>query len=47
MTNKIALGLGLVILAALALDIILYGADTLVFLGKKFADLLQWVAFWR
>ena len=47
MTNKIALSLALLILAALSLDAFLYGSEHLIFLGKKFADLLEWTAFWR
>ena len=47
MTNKIALGLGLLILAAVALDLILAGSDHMIFLGKKLFELIEWIAFWR
>ncbi len=47
MTNKIAIWLGGVILVLLTADIILFGDDHLVFLGKKLADLIEWMAFWR
>ncbi len=47
MTNSIAIGLGAFILGGLALDAFLFGSEHLVFLGQKFFDLLQWVAFWR
>ena len=47
MTNRIALVLALLILGGIALDITLYGTAHLVFLGKKFADLVDWVAFYR
>ncbi len=47
MTNKIALGLALFILALFAADYLLFGANLPVFLGRKFADLIEYVAFWR
>jgi hypothetical protein len=47
MTNSIALVLGLLILAALGVDLLLHGTEHLVFLGKKLFDLIDWVAFWR
>ena len=47
MTNPIALVLGLMILGALILDVLLVGNTHIVFLGKKLAELIEWVAFWR
>ncbi|MDK3016420.1 hypothetical protein [Pseudodonghicola flavimaris] len=47
MTDKIALVLGLIIVAALVVDISVFGTVHLVFLAKKFADMLEWMAFWR
>ncbi len=47
MTNRIALMLGGFLLAAMALDIFLYGPGHMVFLGKKLFALIDWVAFWR
>lgn len=47
MTNRLALVLGLLILGVLLADILIYGADHLVFLGKKLFDLIDWLAFWR
>ncbi|MCB1335684.1 MAG: hypothetical protein KDK26_19120 [Roseivivax sp.] len=47
MTNSIAITLGAFLLGGLGLDYFLFGDDHLVFLGKKFFDLLQWAAFWR
>ena len=47
MTNKIALGLGLFILAAIVLDLVLYGPGHLIYLGKKLFELIEWLAFWR
>ncbi len=47
MTNRIAIWLGLLIVAALVADALIYGSEHLVFLGRKFFALLDWVAFWR
>ena len=47
MTNRIALGIGLFLIVALTLDVLLFGDQHIVFLGKEFIDLLHWVAFWR
>ena len=46
MTNRIAFGLGAVIIVVLALDFAL-GLGWSVFLGKRFLDLVRIVAFWR
>ena len=47
MTNRGAVILALLIVGAVALDLTIYGSEHLVFLGKKFADMLEWMAFWR
>jgi hypothetical protein len=47
MTNSIAIGLAIVILALLALDWQLAGFDNSLFLARKFNELLEWIAFWR
>lgn len=47
MTNRTALALGGFLIAALALDLYLYGPAHLVFLGKKLFELIEWIAFWR
>jgi hypothetical protein len=47
MTNSIALYLGLVILAALGLDIFLNDARALVFLMQKLFHFIEYVAFWH
>ena len=47
MTNSIALGLGLIILGVLALDLMLFGTEHLLFLAKKLAEFIEWLAFWR
>ena len=47
MTNRLALILGAIVIGLIVLDVILFGTDHLVFLGKKFFDLIEWMAFWR
>lgn len=47
MTNLIAFILGLLLIAAIAIDVTFYGTEHMVFLGKKFFELIEWIAFWR
>ncbi|MEL7114891.1 MAG: hypothetical protein AAGP08_04750 [Pseudomonadota bacterium] len=47
MTNTLAILFAAVILAAVAADVFYYDGAYLLFLGRKFLDLLTWVAFWR
>lgn len=47
MTNRSALILGTFIVAAIVLDVAIFGPGHLVFLGKKMAELIEWMAFWR
>ncbi|WP_460273221.1 hypothetical protein [Celeribacter sp. ULVN23_4] len=47
MTNKIALGLAIVILIALGLDLGLNGGAGALFLAREWLRLIHWVAFWR
>ncbi len=47
MTDRIALGLGLLIVAAVGIDVFVYGSDHMVFLGKRIYELIEWLAFWR
>jgi hypothetical protein len=47
MTNTNALHLGLLILAALGLDIFLNDARALLFLAHEVLGLIEYVAFWR
>ncbi|MEP4195421.1 MAG: hypothetical protein ABJL99_07260 [Aliishimia sp.] len=47
MTNSIAIVLGLLIVGGIVLDAWIYGAEHLVFLGKKLLELIEWIAFWR
>lgn len=47
MTNQIAIGIGLAILALLSFDMFFFDWSGLVFLLKKLADLIEYLAFWR
>ncbi len=47
MTNQLAIWLAVLILGAVMLDYALYGTEHLLFLGKKFYEFLDWLAFWR
>ncbi|WP_146610998.1 hypothetical protein [Aquicoccus porphyridii] len=47
MTNQIAIGLGLVILGLLGLDWYLADGTGTLFLVRKGAELIEWMAFWR
>lgn len=47
MTNFSAFILGLFLVVIITVDVMLYGSDHIIFLGKKLAELLEWLAFWR
>lgn len=47
MTNTSALFLGLFLVAAISVDVMVYGSDHIIFLAKKLTELLEWMAFWR
>jgi len=47
MTNRSAFFLGLILVIAITIDVMLYGSDHVIFLGKKLTELLEWIAFWR
>ena len=47
MTNSIAIGLGTLILGGIVYDMMAHDSANLLFLARKFADLLEWLAFWR
>lgn len=46
-TDRIALILGLVILAAILLDALANGGGVLLFLARRFAILVEYLIFWR
>ncbi|MFK7881141.1 hypothetical protein [Roseobacter sp.] len=47
MTNSIAITLGIALLGLVIIDAIIFGSQNLVFLGKRFLELIEWLAFWR
>ena len=47
MTDHIALWLAAVLAVLIGADFVLTGGGTLVFLARRFLDLMDWVAFWR
>ncbi|MDA5093934.1 hypothetical protein O2N63_07520 [Aliiroseovarius sp. KMU-50] len=47
MTDKIALYLGIVIVALIGFDYLVFDGAELLFLAKKFAEFSEWIAFWR
>ncbi|MEP1520037.1 hypothetical protein [Ascidiaceihabitans sp.] len=47
MTNSIAIFLGLFLITIITVDIMVYGSDHVIFLGKKMFELIEWIAFWR
>ncbi len=47
MTNRIAIWLGGLLVLMIGADVLLFGSDHLVFLGRKMLDLIEWMAFWR
>ena len=47
MTNQIAIILGLMILGLLGLDAFLFDGANILFLLRKMADMIEWMAFWR
>jgi len=47
MTNPVALALALAIAAFLTADAMLFDWSLSLFLARKFAELVEWLAFWR
>ena len=47
MTNTIAFWLAMLILGLLALDFFVFEWGSVLFLGRKFLGLVEYVAFWR
>ena len=47
MTTPIAIVLATAVIVALGVDTMMYGNQHMIFLVKKFVDLIEWVAFWR
>ncbi len=47
MTNRLAIALALLILCFFIVDYFVYDLTNSVFLGRKFVELVDYVAFWR
>lgn len=47
MTNRLAIILGLILIALFTADVMWYGKEHMIFLGKKMLELIEWLAFWR
>jgi hypothetical protein len=47
MTDRIALGLGITVLALIAADLVLNGGTALLFLLRRLFDLVEYLSFWR
>lgn len=47
MNSQISIVLALVIVALLCLDMFFFGCEGTVFLLRKMAELIEWLAFWR
>ncbi|MBW4963014.1 hypothetical protein [Sulfitobacter sp. CW3] len=47
MNTQISLVLAALLIGGLVVDSLYFGTEHLLFLAKKFMDLLEWVAFWR
>ncbi|RLJ59998.1 hypothetical protein BCF46_0190 [Litoreibacter meonggei] len=47
MTNKIAIVLAILIGGIIAADLLVFGWDLHIFLGKKLMILTEYMAFWR
>lgn len=47
MTNKIAIALALLIIGLFLADHFVLHLDLPLFLAKQFADLIEWLSFWR
>ncbi len=47
MTNLIAIILAVLLIAAAVTDVVFYGTEHMIFLGKKLFELIEWIAFWR
>lgn len=47
MSNRTSFVLGLIIVGLILSDLYFYGSEHVVFLGKKLATLIDWMAIWR
>lgn len=47
MTNKLALIIGIIIVATVVFDYVQNDLASTIFLSRKLAALIEWMAFWR
>lgn len=47
MTNQVAFWVGFFIVAAITIDLLVFGPDHMIFLLRQFDALIEWLAFWR
>lgn len=47
MTNKIAIGLFIIIFGAILVDLVFFDWVNFLYVLKKLADMIEWLAFWR
>lgn len=47
MTDRLAIWIAAILVVAIGADVAMFGSEHLVFLGRKFFILLEWLAFWR
>ncbi|WP_081780754.1 hypothetical protein [Sulfitobacter noctilucicola] len=47
LTNTIAIILAIILIVAGLVDVFYFGTEHMIFLGKKLADLIEYIAFWR
>lgn len=47
MTNRLAVWIGLILLVAGIADFALNSGSAIIFLVRKFLDMIEWLAFWR
>ena len=47
MTNQIAIAIGLAVALFLGADALLFDWSNTLFLARNFADMIEWMAFWR
>jgi len=47
MNSPIAIALGILIVGGIVGDAVVFGSEHTLFLARKLADLIEWMAFWR
>lgn len=47
MTNRLALVIACLLIGLIAADQLYFGWDLHIFLGRKFTDFIEYIAFWR